>query len=262
MGVGGDREVQLLEDARDVFLDAAGKPVPDPSSGLFCPYNPGTTTVTVTTGGLSYAVPVTVQAGSVRLPCGTVAVRTAAVMRKVPTPPPPPPPPPPVPVSNHQPPPVVPRVPHLLVPVSTSLPSPPPPAARVAPPSAPTPRPAALPAVPPGRQGVLPPPRILVPVAPPAVRPLPPTGFGTVPSGVPLSARAVEREKKKEEAVESARNDFAVYRPDDGSVTVTGVALLLLVVAGGLSGAQLRRRSRPRGAAAYVRTDVRPPRRW
>ncbi len=47
-------------------------------SGLFCAYNAGTTTVTISAGGLSASLPVTVQAGSVREPCGTVPAERAA----------------------------------------------------------------------------------------------------------------------------------------------------------------------------------------
>lgn len=57
---------------RAVFLNGAGKPVPDPTSALLCAFNSGTTVVSVETGGLSYSVPVVVQEGSVQRPCGTV----------------------------------------------------------------------------------------------------------------------------------------------------------------------------------------------
>ncbi len=43
----------------------------DPTSGLLCPFNAGTTTITIRAGGLSYSTKVTVQAGSVLRPCGT-----------------------------------------------------------------------------------------------------------------------------------------------------------------------------------------------
>ena len=48
------------------------------TSGLFCAYNKGTTTVSIRAGGLSYTLPVTVQAGSVREPCGTVPLKRTA----------------------------------------------------------------------------------------------------------------------------------------------------------------------------------------
>ena len=46
--------------------------IPDPHSSILCAFNAGTTTVTVSAGGLSYSIPVTVQGGSVEQPCGTV----------------------------------------------------------------------------------------------------------------------------------------------------------------------------------------------
>src|SRR6185436_9769159 len=48
-----------------------GKVVTSATSGLLCAFNPGTTTLTVSAGGIAYAQQVTVQAGSVQQPCGT-----------------------------------------------------------------------------------------------------------------------------------------------------------------------------------------------
>ncbi len=59
-------------DPRAVKLASNGKPIPDSHSGVFCAYNAGTTMVTLSTGGRAFSLPVTVQAGSVRQPCGTV----------------------------------------------------------------------------------------------------------------------------------------------------------------------------------------------
>jgi photosystem II stability/assembly factor-like uncharacterized protein len=160
--------------SRAAFLNSAGKTVPDPSSGLLCAYNSGTTVVSVETGGLSYSVPVVVQEGSVARPCGTVP-RTdiPAEQQKIGTPPfeaeaepelesepetlPPPLQPeektpvvfhahnnpPPNPVPHHAPPKPVPH--HLEPPfffqqsqtnlVQVIVPPPPPPAAEPAPPT-------------------------------------------------------------------------------------------------------------------------------
>jgi hypothetical protein len=75
---------------RTVFLDGSGKPVADPTSGLLCAFNSGTTVVTVETGGLAYSVPVVVQAGSVARPCGTVPRTDISPEEKaLETPPPP-----------------------------------------------------------------------------------------------------------------------------------------------------------------------------
>ncbi|MDP1862159.1 MAG: hypothetical protein Q8K82_26140, partial [Gemmatimonadaceae bacterium] len=58
---------------RKPFIDAAtDKPVADAASGLLCPFNAGTTTVTISAGGLAFSQQVTVLGGSVQRPCGTV----------------------------------------------------------------------------------------------------------------------------------------------------------------------------------------------
>jgi hypothetical protein len=95
-----------------------------------------------------------------------------------------------------------------------------------------------------------------------AARPIPPTGFGSVAVGVPLAVRVVEEERKEEEAVESARSNFAIYRPDDYGIGVSAVVVLLLVLAAGVGGAEIRRRRRPRGGVAFARVEVRRGRRW
>ncbi|HVY77502.1 MAG TPA: hypothetical protein VG898_03250, partial [Solirubrobacterales bacterium] len=60
---------------RSVLLGKNDKPISDPHSGLLCAFNAGTATVTVKAGGLAYSQKVTVQAGSVQRPCGTVPLR-------------------------------------------------------------------------------------------------------------------------------------------------------------------------------------------
>ncbi|MCL2768481.1 MAG: hypothetical protein FWD42_00015 [Solirubrobacterales bacterium] len=59
-------------------INEQGEVVSPERSALFCPYNEGTTTITITTGGLSYSMPVTVQGGSVEYPCGTVPLKHPA----------------------------------------------------------------------------------------------------------------------------------------------------------------------------------------
>ncbi len=95
--------------------------VGDPASGLFCAFNPGRTTVTVRSGGLSYSTVVTVLAGTVQRPCGTRPVEARPLARPAAVPVPPPPPPAPAPAPAASPPPPVP---------------PPPPPAGAAPPAA------------------------------------------------------------------------------------------------------------------------------
>jgi hypothetical protein len=53
-------------------LSATGQTTPSSTSGLFCAFNSGTTTVSVTSGLLTASLPVTVAAGGFGPPCGTV----------------------------------------------------------------------------------------------------------------------------------------------------------------------------------------------
>ncbi|MGO9976531.1 MAG: Ig-like domain-containing protein [Solirubrobacteraceae bacterium] len=66
------------------LLDANGHPIPSSSSGLFCAFNPGTTIVSVTSGLLTSALPVTVEAGEVGAPCFTVVFPPDVVIETVP----------------------------------------------------------------------------------------------------------------------------------------------------------------------------------
>jgi hypothetical protein len=72
---------------RAVFLEPNGKPVADPTSGLLCAFNAGQTTVSITAGGFTYSIPITVQKGSVQRPCGTTALTELSLpVPDVPTP--------------------------------------------------------------------------------------------------------------------------------------------------------------------------------
>ena len=79
---------------RKPYLDANDKVVTDNTSGLLCPFNAGTTTVTVSAGGYSYSERVTVLDGSVQRPCGTRPLRPDRFKRAASVAPPPAPPPP------------------------------------------------------------------------------------------------------------------------------------------------------------------------
>jgi hypothetical protein len=227
-----------------VYVNASGQPVADNTSGLFCPFNPGTTTVTITSGGASYSEAITIEEGSVRLPCGTVPVTATGENPGTSVPP----------LQGHSPG----RGPSPTT--NPTLPLPPNPVhpASVAPAVKPAPRPltrplptplAPLPAVVP-----VVPLRPILPVAGAILRPIPPAGFGTVSSTVPLSVRAVERQREDEEAVESARNSFARYQPGPGASPVAPLALLVLALGAGASGAAIRR-TRRRSSEAYARLD-------
>jgi len=157
---------------RNVLL-VGEKPVRDPHSGLLCAFNAGTTTVTVSTGGLAYSEKVTVLAGTVQRPCGTTPLlsrATSGPAAAVPPPAPSPTPgfsPGPAPPLPPPPPPTAGPVPLAIHPTLTPLPPP----AAVAPFF--TPPPAPVPLVP-----IVPPPPA------PAFQPTPPSGTSPVTSPV------------------------------------------------------------------------------
>ncbi len=98
---------------RKPLQNAEGDPIPDPRSGILCAFNAGTTIVTVSAGGLSYSIPVTVQGGSVEQPCGTVPLSPSRFKVQhsgaaaTPAAPPPSPAPAPAPIAPPPPPPAV-----------------------------------------------------------------------------------------------------------------------------------------------------------
>ena len=238
---------------RQILQDSHGNPIPDPTSGLFCAYNPGTTIVTITTGGLSYSIPVTVQQGSIEEPCGTVPGKVVTITQPGSSPG----------AST----PALAPSPTVAptVPVALSVPPPPPPPPGVLPPPALPPLTLPLLAAAPPVVAALPvPPRVILPIATFTARPIPPIGFGTVAAIAPLSVRVVEEQREDEEAVETARSAFAVYNPNDSGPLVPGIGMMVLVVvlAGAGTGAALRLRRRHRGGAAFARADTRPRRRW
>ena len=222
-------------------LQVNGKPVPDPASGLFCAYNAGTTIVTLTTGGLSYSEPVTVQPGSIEQPCGTVprtnppaTEESQAVSPIAPFAPAEEPPP----ATN----------PSLSLTPPSPPPSPTAPAAHL--PPAPPALPLLLAAVAPlPLRAALPPP------SPQAARPTPPSG--TSPVG------ALERERDEQGAVDVVHN-MAAYEP--GGNRLPPWSPLALIVIAAAAGASLRRRRSDRGpalarAGAGAGTGVRTHRR-
>jgi hypothetical protein len=220
---------------RKPYLDSKGKVVTDNSSALLCPFNAGTTTVTVNAGGYAYSQPVTVQAGSVQRPCGTRPLNPDRFKRNAATatpPPPPPPPPAPSPTPASFPPPP---------PPAASPPAPPPNPVHVVPPTV-VPSPFVPLAV--GLLGV--PAAAVLPPPPPIVRPLP-------PGGAPARTYQVE-EKREEEAATEESQAFSRYEPEDNGSSVPPYlpALIVLLALGAASvrgGPGARRRARP--AAAF-----------
>jgi len=208
-------------DPHAVLLGANGKPIKDPLSGLFCAYNAGTTIVTISSGGLSFSLPVTVQAGSVRQPCGTVPL---SELKGAGSSPAAPPAPAPAPAPAGAPP--------SSSPAPVPVPAPPP-----APAPAPSPQPAAKPFFLP-----LPLTSPLLAFVPPPVptpaRPSPPSGTSAVTSPV----EAAEKEEEQEEATEQVSAQAVAYRSTEHEPPVG--YLLGLIALAAVAGVSIRRRPR------------------
>lgn len=215
---------------RKPFIGQGDKVVSDASSALLCPFNAGTTTVTVQAGGLSFSQRITVLAGSVQRPCGTrplnpsrfTTVSPAQRPLASPAEPPPAPPPPPN--------------PPVPIPVAP-LP------AAVTPPFAAKPPTLQQPLVQP--LDPLPPALTAIRVGPP-VTPLPPPAAGFAqpipPSGA--TVRVLE-EKREEEVAPEQSQAFSRARVGErlplGEITIGTVLLLALA---GAAVARPRRRDR------------------
>jgi hypothetical protein len=235
------------------LLDASGKPTRSNTSGLFCAFNAGTVTVSVTSGRLTASLPVTVRDGDFGRPCGTVPpsvnthvtqVNTSRVIKQPvdvvqPT------------VALNQP--VVvqttqPAVPVIPLPAAPAIPAPPVPAPPPAPAPTPTPAPAPAPlpappaavaSSPPAPPAVVAPAPVAVPPIPPAVTPVPPGG---------ATAQAPSAARRQEKARRHASQSAYVIRPAGVPGTswfypalgVLGI-LAVLLAAEGLSGPRPRR---------------------
>ncbi len=236
--IGGFVKPNLVAEPRghEVLLKANGEPEREPinkatgreesKSSLFCAYNAGTTEVTISAGGLSYTLPVVVEAGSVRQPCGTVpANKPRAVSQSAPAPVPPPAPAPAGPAPSSSPP---------LVPV------PPPPLLVVAPPGPPTPLRPAAPPTPFFFQPALPflVPAFVPPPLPAPAEPTPPSGTSAVTSPV----EAAQKEEEEEEATESVSNQALAYRAPEHEPSPGYILGIVLLAA--FAGASTRRRMR------------------
>lgn len=227
---------------RKPFVDpATDKPVADPTSGLICPFNAGTTTISVSSGGLTYSTTITVRDGSVLRPCGTVPLNPARFAKPSgdATPPPPassPPggganptsavtvPPPPVPVAP------------AVGPAPPATPSP----------SIPVAAAAAVPAV--VVPVVVPP--LMVPPPPAAASPAPPPGTSGASINVPVSQPVTQAERQREEEVaEESSQAYARYESTAATNRGSGpgdhaaiVAAVLLAAIGGGTALGARRR--------------------
>ena len=226
---------------RKPFLDANDKVVTDNRSGLLCPFNAGTTTVTVSAGGFSYSEELTVLGGSVQRPCGTRPLRPDRFKRaSAVAPPPAPPPPAPAPAGS---PPV-----DFTPPSPPAAPAPPPvPAPNPPPPNPPPPSPSfVIPGAPP--LGVVP--AIVPPPPPPIVRPLP-------PGGAPARTYQVEEKREEEAAIEESQA-FSRYQPDSGMSVppyLLGLVLMAALVGAAARGRPGTRRQPSRPAPALTRAE-------
>ncbi len=226
---------QAQGNPRAVFLGPDEKPVTDPTSGLFCAFNPGETTISVVAGGLRYSTRVQVQAGSPRRPCGTrpVAPREPAVGESPPT--------------GAAAPPVAAGA------EANPTPAPPPPVAPVVPPAAPAPPLPTVLAVP-VVATVLPslPPLPALPLTPPAppnpllVVPPPPVGSVARPSPPGGATVRVYEEKREEEEAFEQSSAAVRYEPDRAwSVPDAAFTLAVLIIAAG-AGTTIAKRGRRR----------------
>lgn len=204
-----------------------GKPVSDPRSGLFCAYNAGTTIVTISAGGLSASLPVTVQGGSVRRPCGTQPLASKATSTAAPTPAPPPSA---APASSSPP---------------LSLPSvPAPPGATPAAASHAVTPAVFLPALatPAQASGAL-----LVPLPIPAP-PTPPSGTSPVTSPIEVA----QHEEEDEHAMEETSAAVAYRAHDESLMPYAILGLVILAAFAGVSTPRRRRTSRREAQLAYA----------
>ena len=225
--IGNFVKPNLAVEPKAVLLEHE-EPVADPESGLFCAYNAGKTVVTIDAGGLSSSLTVTVQAGSVRRPCGTqplkeVPVQEANVPAPVPTPAPTPAPAGQPPASS--PPPVVPvpPAPHRRRRWRRRWPT------RTRPRGCP--RRSSSPLW--QRRPYFHLCRCRVPTP---ARPTPPSGTSAVTSPV----EAAEKEEEHEEAPESVSNQAVAYRAHEHEPSP--FYLLGIVVLAAFAGASLRGR--------------------
>ncbi|MEJ7750687.1 MAG: hypothetical protein WKF32_04455, partial [Thermoleophilaceae bacterium] len=216
---------------RKPFLDARDKVVSSSASGLLCPFNAGTTTVTVKAGGFSFSERLRIQKGSVQRPCGTRPLRADRFQRQ-PVPVPVAPPAPVGPAPANDPP------PSFQPPPPAPVPAPPPAIpAIVPPPVRPTPRlpiPQAaafeLPFVATQAASLGVPPTPPPPPVPPAARPTP-------PGGAPARVAQVEKEREEQAAPEQSQA-FSRYQPEEDSGLPPYLLGLVLIAA--LAGAGVR----------------------
>ncbi|WP_026912712.1 hypothetical protein [Patulibacter minatonensis] len=250
---------------RKPFVDpATDKPVPDPTSGLMCPFNAGTTTISIESGGLRYQTTVTVRAGSALRPCGTVALAASRFPAAAPpsTAPATPPGPSSPPATSN---------PTVDVPIPQVLsPAPPAPVTPAVSTPAVPPAPAAKPSValPPAPLFVQPTlaPPLALPPPPAAGSPAPPPGTSGASINVPVSQPVTQAERQKDEEVaeesskaymqyDAVASDRHSAGPGQGAAVVALV--LIAAVGGGTALGTRRRRNHPYDYARATSRDDR-----
>jgi hypothetical protein len=262
---------------RKPYVDpATDKPVADATSGLVCPFNAGTTTISISSGGLTYRTTITVRDGSVLRPCGTVPLNAArfpaaSASSGAPSAPPAPNAPPatqnptvdvpvPVPAPPLAPAPAPPATPAAVAPAPTPR----------TPTPTPTPRPAAATPVVPGPAYIAPilNPPLAVPPPPAAASPAPPPGTSGASINVPVSQPVTQAERQRDEEVaEESSKAYARYEPGAAPNRTTGpgpevlvIAIVLLAAAGGGTAmGTRRRRQHPYDYARATTRDRRYP---
>ena len=190
--------------------------------------------MTISAGGLSASLPVTIQAGSVRRPCGTVKLTELPAPAE------------PVSVPNVAPSPTPSGGVSPAAALAPPIPLPPaPPLVPAAHLSAPQPAPfffAAAPVAP--LLAVVPPP------VPTPARPTPPSGTSAVTQPV----EAPEKEEEEEGATESVGNNAVAYRQSEHEQPP--VYLLGIVLLAALAGAGIRGRPRGRQGARVAPATI------
>jgi hypothetical protein len=237
---------RFSENSNHEPVNEKGEVVPADQSGLFCAFNATpekSVTVSISTGGLTYSEPVTIQAGSVEYPCGTVPLKNpppaeSTQLAALPS----------VPLASANPPQTNPQI-------ETIAPPPPPAAPAVLPPHPARPHPpTSVPFLPLVAPSVTALPAIVPPPGPPVPRPIPPSGT----SPVYQSAVAPEDQREEETATSLVGlHEFSAYRADEHSGPGPWLLLLVLVAAGAGTGIYRGTRSSQRRRAAFARAETR-----
>jgi hypothetical protein len=246
-------DLQFEKNSNGEPINEKEEVVPREQSGTFCAFNAGTTTVSITTGGLTYSEPIAIQAGSVEYPCGTVPLKNppraeASLLTGIPL----------LPLAPSSPPQVNPQIQSIVPPLPPAAVLPlQPHHAHVSPP-------VLLPFIPLATPTLGPIPAIVPPPPPPVARPIPPSGT----SQVYQSSVAPQEKREEEEATSLVGNtQFSAYYANEhgGGPGPWPVLLLVLIAAGAGTGIRRGTRSRaarqPALARARATSRMRGPRR-